>query len=218
MALQEKIRIFETDSDIAARRTRNEYRGEGKRSLPKEECSRVIHGLRCAMTRDRELYLYIESNLEAFYDPLSSVSSAVNWRVGFLEKQASSNAAPVWQAGEYGARMVRRLCHRREHECALAGLALELAYAYLDGLLPVKEWTQVLGLLDRLNQPLVIDGLETMLARRFSIQPDRPILMPSGIGSGTEVFRLDPMLYRHAALLVQDWQRGRIAPRPRRFS
>lgn len=216
MALQEKLKTFEPDSDIAARRT--DYRGEGKRSLPKEECSRVIHGLRCAMTRDRELYGYIESNLEAFYDPLSSVASAVNWRVGYLEKQASAKAAPMWQVGEYAARMVRQLCYRREHECAMAGLALEVAYAYLDGLLPVKEWTQVLGLLERLNHRLVLDGMETMLARRFNIQPDRPILMPSGIGTGREVYRIDPVLYRHAALLVQDWQRGRVAPRPRRFS
>jgi len=191
---------------FAARRPR--YGGEGRRALPAGECYRIIRALRCAVSWDTDLYRYIERHIRAFHDRRSKVASAVNRRVGHLERAHGLNAAPAWQVGEYGLRLIRRLCRQPASECALPGLALELGYAYLDGLLSVNEWVRLLELLGRLGPPLGMQGLEGALAQARDIQPDRPVLMPGRIGRSTELYRIDPVLYRHAALLIDDWRRG----------
>jgi len=205
------------------------YRWRPKRvnegTVPKEQCWRVLHGVRCAVLWEAPLVGHIERHLQAIFDPRSSAAALLNSRVGDLEKARFVASVPAWQVGEYGFRLIRRLTGLPGRAGAVPGLTLELSYAYLDGLLSVNEWVRVMRLIEKLGQPLVADGIEQELARTRCIQPDRPILLPVSIGAETEIFRLDPTLYRHAALLVDDWCRGsnaaasaplrRVTPDPR---
>ncbi len=187
---------------------------------PRDWLSGVAEAVKVALIKDREFFQFLEKSAPALVARDLSQMSRVIHRcaalhldhiIGGGDPFETGSSRPL-DFGHWAAHKLENLSgHQLRHGEAVAiGMALDVTYAYLAGMLPLSDWQRILALLARLELPVgspwlaaeneILRGLQEF---REHLGGLLTIILIKGIGRPVEINKVNKKLMAVALVMLQ---------------
>ena len=186
--------------------------------------SGVAEAVKVALIKDARFFALIADNAEAIALRDAATMEQIIYRCAKLHLNHIANSGDPFEAGssrplDFGHWAAHRLeyltNYRLRHgEAVASGIALDSTYSYLSGLLPWREWQQILNVLKAIGFTLYVPEMaanphlsrclfQGLTEFREHLGGELTIMLLKGIGRGVEIHEVDIRLYRQAVSLLQ---------------
>ena len=205
-------------------------------NLPRRDrISGIAEAIKVALIRDRDFYLWLESQAEALASFQPAVEEHMVRRSAELHMQQIAHGGDPFETGSarpldfghWSAHKLEALTnhHLRHGEAVAIGIALDARYSVLAGLLPEGEDERIVVLLETLGLRIWPPALESTDAtgnlailtglKEFQehLGGELTITLLTAIGTGTEVHAMDPELVRSALYWLKAREQDGVSPR-----
>ena len=205
-------------------------------NLPRRDrISGIAEAIKVALIRDRDFYLWLESQAEALASFQPAVEEHMVRRSAELHMQQIAHGGDPFETGSarpldfghWSAHKLEALTnhHLRHGEAVAIGIALDARYSVLAGLLPEGEDERIVVLLETLGLRIWHPALESTDAtgnlailtglKEFQehLGGELTITLLTAIGTGTEVHAMDPELVRSALYWLKAREQDGVSPR-----
>lgn len=193
--------------------------------------SGISEAVKVALLKDAEFFRYLEEHAELLNRREEEPMQRLIYRCAELHLDHIATSGDPFEMGSsrpldfghWAAHKLEQLTnYRLRHgEAVAVGLALDVTYSYLKGMLPEEEWRRVLEMLvtagfelhvselhSRLDQPTHEDSLFRGLEEfREHLGGELTIMLLEKIGRGTEVHKVDYELYRKAIPMLESFEK-----------
>ena len=187
---------------------------------PRDWLSGVSEAVKVAIIKDREFFQFLESSASALVARDLPQMSRVIHRcaalhldhiIGGGDPFETGSSRPL-DFGHWAAHKLENLSgyQLRHGEAVAIGMALDVTYAYLAGMLPLSDWQRILSLLGRLELPVgsywlaaeneILRGLQEF---REHLGGQLTIILIKGIGRPVEINKVNKKLMAAALVMLQ---------------
>jgi 3-dehydroquinate synthase len=196
--------------NIAPRKSRTQGMVAARRPHNQANAS-LVPAIRTALVKDARLYEYLMGNAGALRRRQPSAIQylarrCMQWQE--LEQPREGETCRQLGCGT-AARLERLAPNMHRDEVAVFGILVDVAYAYLAGVLSIADLERAVSLIDALGFTLFTPELYALAAdvsRRSKVDRSQPsLLLLKGIGAGVELQAGDPSLLDHAVRLIDSW-------------
>jgi 3-dehydroquinate synthase len=182
--------------------------------------SGLAEAVKVALIKDADFFSYLEKSVPALVNRDLRQMQQVIYRCAALHLDHITGGGDPFESGssrplDFGHWAAHKLenlsAHQLRHGEAVAiGIALDVTYAYLAGMLPLPDWQRILALLTALRLPLSSPWLSPESAILPGLQEFREhlgghltIFLLRGIGRPVEINEVDEKLMATALALLQ---------------
>lgn len=187
---------------------------------PRDWLSGVAEAVKVALIKDLEFFQFLEKSAPALVARDLSQMSRVIHRcaalhldhiIGGGDPFETGSSRPL-DFGHWAAHKLENLSgyQLRHGEAVAIGMALDVTYAYLAGMLPLSDWQRILTLLTRLELPVCSPWLAAENEILCGLQEFREhlgglltIILIKGIGRPVEINKVNKKLMAVALVMLQ---------------
>lgn len=184
--------------------------------------SGIAEAVKVALIKDADFFEFIVSHAEKLASRDMETMQKLIYRCAQLHLEHIASSGDAFEKGssrplDFGHWAAHRLEHLtnyrlRHGEAVAIGMALDITYSYLAGLLPVNQWQQILNTLRALGFDLFVPELAEQLESplpsrcllagltefREHLGGELTLMLLEGVGRGLEVHEVDVTLYWRA--------------------
>ncbi|MBD2357003.1 3-dehydroquinate synthase [Tolypothrix sp. FACHB-123] len=189
----------------------------------------IAEAVKVALIKDADFFHFIRIYAEELASRDMKLMERVIYRCAQLHLEHIANSGDPFEKGSsrpldfghWAAHKLEQITNYklRHGEAVAIGIALDITYSYLIGLLSQSEWQNILVTLKKLGFILYLPALTEQLE-----QPNHPynlfrgltefrehlggkltITLLQGIGQGIEVNQVDLSIYKQAVYMLKDW-------------
>lgn len=190
--------------------------------------SGMSEAIKAALLKDPEFFLFLDKNATLLQQRAPEPMSKLIYNCAELHLDHISTSGDPFEMGSsrpldfghWAAHKLEQLTNYnlRHGEAVAIGIALDVTYSYLKGMLKKSEWEQILQVLKRCGFKLYVPELQTELDTpskersllhglqefREHLGGQLTIMLLEGIGKGVEVHEVDFELYKQATEILKE--------------
>lgn len=193
--------------------------------------SGISEAIKVALLKDDKLFNFIRENAEALRNRDSKTMDKLIYECAKLHLDHISTSGDPFEMGSsrpldfghWSAHKLEQLTNYklRHGEAVAIGIALDVTYSYLNGMLDKDEWELILDVLKRCGFDLFVPELQNDLESpekeksllhglqefREHLGGKLTIMLLDGIGKGVEVHDVDFELYKKAVGILKEMEK-----------
>jgi 3-dehydroquinate synthase len=196
--------------------------------------SGLAEAVKVGLIKDASFFEYLEATASSLAHRGAAAMGHAIYRCAELHLEHIRGADPFESGssrpldfGHWAAHKLEQLTsyQLRHGEAVAIGIALDATYSQLVGMLSEPEWLRIINLLLRLGFSLYVPELEVrgtgkdhalldgLSEFREHLGGPLTIMLLEGIGRGTEVHNMDPVLIARSAAMLRDIKREQCTSR-----